>query len=49
LSRKKIGVSGTEEFVRSYKKLKPNDKLKQQIDEAMDIMKSNLIQLREIK
>lgn len=41
MSRKKIGVSGTKEFVRVYKKLNPNDKLKQQIDETMNLMKSN--------
>lgn len=41
MSRKKVGVSGTKEFVRFYRKLNPNDKLKKQIDEAMDLMKSD--------
>lgn len=41
MSRKKIGISGSKQFIRFYKELNQNDKLKQQIDEAMTLMKSN--------
>jgi len=41
LSKKNISVLGSKEFTAFYKSLKPNDPLKKNIDEAMDLLKQN--------
>ena len=41
MSKKNIGVGGSKEFAAFYKSLKPNDPLKNNIDDAMDLLKQN--------
>ena len=41
MSKKNIGVSGSKEFTAFYKSLEPNDPIKKNIDDAMDLLKQN--------
>ncbi len=41
LSKKKISVRGSKDFMKFYSGMKENDRRKRHIDEALDLLKSN--------